>query len=82
MHAHKLNAVVPANHVVAVQLPEDFPPGPVEIIVLATSRTSSGIVKLGGVLGPANAKADEDPVADALQELRHEREARIRVEEP
>lgn len=77
MHAHKLNAVVPPNHLVAVQLPDDFPAGPVEIIVLATSRTLPGIVKLGGVLGAVNVSTGEDAIADALIELRSEREARV-----
>jgi hypothetical protein len=79
MYAHKLNAVVPANHLVAVQLPDDFPPGPVEIIVLAT-RSLPSIVKLSGVLGTTNAVTAEDPIADALQELRNEREVRVCAE--
>lgn len=41
MHAHKFQAVVPANHLVAVQLPDDFPAGPVEIIVLATTEKAA-----------------------------------------
>ena len=76
MHAHKLHTVVPANHLVAVQLPEDFPAGPVEIIILAASGALPGIVKLGGVLGPPRIDTSEDPIAAALQELRDERALR------
>jgi hypothetical protein len=36
MHAHKLNIITPAGHEVAIRLPDDFPPGPAEVIVLAT----------------------------------------------
>ncbi len=36
MHAHKLNVTVPADHEIAIRLPDDFPAGPAEIIVLAT----------------------------------------------
>jgi hypothetical protein len=35
MHAHKLNVTVPDDHEIVIQLPDDFPPGPAEIIVLA-----------------------------------------------
>ena len=36
MHAHKLNIIIPAGHEIAIRLPDDFPPGPAEVIVLAT----------------------------------------------
>ena len=37
MRAHKLQATLPEDHRLSVeaQLPDDFPPGPVEVIVLA-----------------------------------------------
>jgi hypothetical protein len=40
MHAHKLNVIVPADHEIAIRLPDDFPPGPAEIIILAAPSTS------------------------------------------
>jgi len=40
MHAHKLNVTIPADHEIAIRLPDDFPPGPAEIIVLAAPRAS------------------------------------------
>lgn len=35
MHAHKLKVTVREDHRVEVRLPEDFPEGPAEVIVLA-----------------------------------------------
>lgn len=40
MHAHKLNIVIPADHEIAIRLPDDFPAGPAEVIVLATRAPS------------------------------------------
>ena len=40
MHAHKLNVTIPTDHHVAIRLPDDFPAGPAEIIVLATRAPS------------------------------------------
>jgi hypothetical protein len=37
MRAHKQNITVADNHEIAIRLPDDFPPGPAEIIVLATA---------------------------------------------
>jgi hypothetical protein len=38
MHAHKLNVTVSADHQISIRLPDDFPSGPAEIIVLAVPR--------------------------------------------
>jgi hypothetical protein len=76
MRAHKLQATLPEDHRLSVeaQLPEDFPPGPVEVIVLAGSPERRNIVRLGGVLGGASLSSiDGDPIAEALGELREER---------
>ena len=35
MRAHKQNVTVAADHEIAIRLPDDFPSGPAEIIVLA-----------------------------------------------
>jgi hypothetical protein len=40
MRAHKLNVTVPADHEIAIRLPDDFPQGPAEIIILATPGMS------------------------------------------
>ena len=79
MHAHKLNVTVPADHRLAVELPADFPAGPAEVIILSTERRGRRIVKLAGVLGvdAARGSSSDDPIADALRELRDERSARL-----
>lgn len=38
MHAHKLNVTVQPDHRLAIDLPDDFPQGPAEVIVLAQVR--------------------------------------------
>ena len=35
--AHKIKVTVPEDHQLEIRLPQDFPAGPAEIIVLATS---------------------------------------------
>lgn len=35
MHAHKLKVTIPKDHRIELRLPEDFPAGPAEVIVLA-----------------------------------------------
>ncbi len=47
MRVHKLNVTIPNDHQleIAIRLPEDFPPGPAEVIVQAdpsTERTLDG----------------------------------------
>jgi hypothetical protein len=41
MHAHKLKITVPRDHQVEICLPEDFPPGPAEVIVLSSFLAES-----------------------------------------
>jgi hypothetical protein len=40
MRAHKLNVTISADHEIAIRLPDDFPSGPAEIIVLAAPTAS------------------------------------------
>lgn len=35
MHAHRLNVTILPDHQLAVRLPDDFPAGPAEVIILA-----------------------------------------------
>lgn len=35
MQAHKVKVTIPEDHQLEIRLPEDFPPGPAEVIVLA-----------------------------------------------
>ena len=37
MKAHKLKVTIPEDHQVEIRLPEDFPAGPAEVIVLAST---------------------------------------------
>lgn len=74
MRAHKLKANVQKDHQLHVELPEDFPPGPVEVIVLAPQREDRKIVRMAGVLGASLQEVPAgDPIAEALDELREER---------
>ncbi len=75
MRAHRLNVTVPEDHQLRVDLPGDFPPGPAEIIVLTEIPQTRTVVRLGGVLSPSgpDLALDDDPIAEALEELRTER---------
>ncbi len=77
MHAHKLKVTVPGDHRLSLDLPEDFPPGPAEIIVLATSRANRRVVRAGGALSPETPLADGDSIREALGDLREERAERL-----
>ncbi len=82
MYAHRIKVTITADHKLSFRLPEDFPAGPAEIIVLADAGTKQQIINLAGVLAsdisPPN---DIDPISDSLQELRQEREKRFSVKE-
>ncbi len=59
------------DHKLSLTLPEGFPTGPAEVIVLSSPRSNLGPVVLGGVL--ATIEVDElvgDPVAEALGEVK------------
>ena len=43
MRAHKQNVTVAADHEIAIRLPDDFPSGPAEIIVLAVPPASDPV---------------------------------------
>lgn len=44
MHAHKLKVTVPEDHRVELRLPDDFPEGPAEVIILAArSNGENGV---------------------------------------
>lgn len=68
MRAHKLKVNIPQNHnlEIAVRLPEDFPPGPAEVIVLA---------------GPSSEKSREEAKRDALALVEELRSLRLTEEE-
>lgn len=43
MQAHKLKVTVPEDHQLEIRLPDDFPSGPAEVIVLAGSAPKSSL---------------------------------------
>ncbi|WP_148313825.1 hypothetical protein [Sorangium cellulosum] len=74
MKAHKLDVNVAEDRRIAFTLPEDFPPGPAEVIVLAVTAvppTERRRVRvLGSLASAAPPPLDVDPIADALTEIR------------
>jgi hypothetical protein len=42
MHAHKTTVTVHADHQVSVRLPDDFPPGEADVIVMPRAPVASG----------------------------------------
>ena len=79
MRTHKTQVTIPSDHQLVVTLPDDFPTGPAEMIVLADAAKErpdrKTCVKLADVLAPDDAPpTDADFIADALQDLRRERE--------
>lgn len=52
MRAHKQNVTVAADHEIAIRLPDDFPAGPAEIIVLAVPRASDRLSPAARALKP------------------------------
>jgi hypothetical protein len=78
MCTHKIKVIIPADHQLAVKMPDDFPTGPAQMIIQADSSAEQRIVKLAGVLAPhVSPPPQVDPIADALQEFRHERQQRV-----
>jgi len=78
MRTHKIKVTIPADHQLAVRVPDDFPTGPAEVIIQADSSAEQRIVRLAGVLAPQVPPPPHgDPIADVLQEFRHERQQRF-----
>lgn len=79
MRIHKIQVTIPSDHQVTVSLPADFPTGPAEVTIqVDTPPSTQRIIRLGGVVAPGVPPPPRiDPIADALQEFRHERQQRI-----
>lgn len=80
MQAHKVKVTIPKNNLLTLKLPDNFPSGLAEVIVLADSSTVQRTVKLGGVLTPdppLSLSDNVDPIADTLQEFRFDRNQRF-----
>jgi hypothetical protein len=78
MRTHKIKVTIPADHQLAVRVPDDFPTGPAEVIIQTDPSAEQRIIKLAGVLAPQVPPPPHvDPIADALQEFRLERHQRF-----
>lgn len=77
MQAHKLKVTVPEDHRLSLALPQDFPTGPAEVIVLAVPQRRRKVVRAAGALSPEGPLPEGDPIGEALQELREERAERL-----
>ena len=69
MHAHKIKVIIPENHQITFKLPDDFPSGQAEVIILADlSASKKKFVKMAGTLSsdmPPPMKID--PISDSLR---------------
>jgi hypothetical protein len=83
VHAHKLKVTIQEDHRVEVRLPDDFPEGPAEVIVLANrqgtetasaqQRTLSALAELRSLqLTP-----EEEEVLDGFETFRQEHPVRF-----
>ena len=76
MRTHRTKVTIPADHQLAVRLPDDFPAGPAEVIISADTSTGRHTVKLAGIFAPDAAPlTDTDLIAEALGEFRRERDS-------
>ena len=74
MHAHRLHVTIPDHREITVRVPGELPAGPAEIIILSQGhRAPRQAVRMAGVLA-SDRVPDGDPIAEALQELRNERQ--------
>jgi len=84
MNAHKLRVTIPQDHdrEISVRLPDDFPAGPAEVIVLADARSS--LPDVGQPTAAALAEllafqptAEEEKVLDDFESFREEHPFRL-----
>lgn len=77
MRAHKLQVQIPADHRLSLELPESFPAGPAEVIILTQAQDRPRIYRAGGSLSAKRPGDPGDPVAEALKEIRTENTVKI-----
>lgn len=77
MKAHKLNVTVPEDHQLDIRLPEDFPAGPAEVIVLAGSggeqvrdETQQSMLRIVRELRAFEPTPEEEEALDQFEEFR------------
>lgn len=87
MQAHKVKVTIPENHRVELRLPDDFPAGPAEVIVLAArsgnpegnfesaeqARALAGLEQLRSV----SLTREEEDVLDQFEDFRREHPFRL-----
>ena len=75
---HKIKVTISADHQLIVKVPDHFPEGPAEVIIQVDSPAEPQIVQLAGVLmAQVPLPLQDDPIADALQKFRSERQQRL-----
>lgn len=86
MHTHRLKVMIPEDRQVLVQMPEEIPPGPAEIVVFTESPSANKVEESSEEPSVEEALARFKAVAERLaadprpfdQLSREERQARIR----
>lgn len=73
MRTYKLEVNIDDDHQLSMNLPDNFPTGPAEVVVLAKGPARRQPVPLAGVLDTGEPLPEGDPIGDALDELRTER---------
>lgn len=82
MHAHKLKVTVPEDHRVELRLPDDFPEGPAEVIVLAAraggaergqKQARAALAELRSV----ELTSEEKEILDQFEDFRREHPFRL-----
>ncbi|HEY0510497.1 MAG TPA: hypothetical protein VGH73_01250 [Thermoanaerobaculia bacterium] len=79
MQAHKQRVTIPDDHQLEIRLPEDFPPGPAEVIVLAGSpgrrlkeQPQRDMLRVLQDLRGQERNAEEERVLDEFEEFRRQ----------
>jgi len=79
MKAHKMEVTVPEDHQVEIRLPEDFPEGPAEVIVLAGSpeektdeQTRQQMLQFLQRLRTLQRTPEEERILDEFDEFRRQ----------
>ena len=87
MQAHKVKVTIPENHRVELRLPDDFPAGPAEVIVLAArsgnldgnleSTEQARALAALQQLRSASLTREEEEVLDQFEDFRREHPFRL-----
>ena len=79
MQAHKQTVTVPEDHQLEIHLPEDFPAGPAEVIVLASpsetqelDETRQEMLRVVQKLRTFKPTPEEDRVVDEFEEFQRQ----------